>query len=133
MRCWRAPSLHTTGNWSSGLERARALDEYYPRQSQDTRAVCRWGKMREKIGREKELVAPALANPVDPVLVSPPAVKCDVVSPTSQGYTPAAFDFRLKRRRLPVARFVAMENLKGYSAAQKMVCVFLSVSVSVWV
>jgi hypothetical protein len=83
-----------------------------PPQSQDTRAVCQWGKMREKIGGEKELVAPALANPVDPVLVSPPAVKC-VLSPTSQGYTPAAFDFRLKRRRLPVARFVAMENLKG--------------------
>jgi hypothetical protein len=47
-----------------------------PPQSQDTRAVCQWGKMREKIGGEKELVAPALANPVDPVLVSPPAVKC---------------------------------------------------------
>lgn len=75
-------------------------------------AAVSMGKMREKIGGGKELVAPALANPVDPVLVSPPAVKC-VYGPARA--TPAAFDFRLKRRRLPVARFVAMENLKGYS------------------
>jgi hypothetical protein len=66
---------------------------------------------REKIGGGKELVAPALANPVDPVLVSPPAVKC-VVSPARAIHRLPSTSAK-KRRRLPVARFVAMENLKG--------------------
>jgi hypothetical protein len=66
---------------------------------------------REKIGGGKELVAPALVNPVDPVLVSPPAVKC-VVSPARAIHRLPSTSAK-KRRRLPVARFVAMENLKG--------------------
>ena len=57
-------------------------------------------KNERKLG--KELVALALANPVDPSLVSPPS-----------SVAAAAFNFRSNEKTLlPVGRFVAMENTK---------------------